>query len=144
MRALLLLICALASSNGHKPAFQTALTSENVCRGKICKFKMVIRQEMSMTEKRNFGTGKTPISRPGETFLLDIGPEGDLIRRLGHYYAEDQEKYGNMSGKMVPVSENTITADGLRRPLVTINGVFPGPTFEVMEGAEVINNHSSS
>jgi FtsP/CotA-like multicopper oxidase with cupredoxin domain len=39
-------------------------------------------------------------------------------------------------GTYVDASE-VITADGYRRDVITINGQFPGPTIEVMEGAQV-------
>ncbi len=39
-------------------------------------------------------------------------------------------------GKVVP-GDDVITADGFIRDLITINGQFPGPTLEVLEGAEV-------
>jgi len=53
-----------------------------------------------------------------------------------------QDKYslsqGDMDGPIVPVNE-TITADGVQRNVILVNDQFPGPTLEVMEGAQV--NH---
>ena len=91
-----------------------------------------------MTEKTNFGTGRVSATKAGETFLLDIAhDEGTVFRKLGNYYATQADVYSDLNMTKVQMSENAITADGTRRKLVTINGVFPGPTFEVMEGAEV-------
>jgi len=97
---------------------------------------MFIRDEFSMTEKI-YGEGRSHITDVGETFLVDIeqGEEGYLKRKLGNYYNEPT--YSDMNNSRVEVSENVITADGVRRKLITINGVFPGPTLEVMEGAEI-------
>ena len=33
--------------------------------------------------------------------------------------------------------DDVITVDGFQRFVITINGMFPGPTVEVLEGAEV-------
>jgi hypothetical protein len=33
--------------------------------------------------------------------------------------------------------DDVITADGFVRSVITINGMFPGPTLEVMEGVQV-------
>ena len=138
MLALFVFFLIITCTNGHQPVFQAPLNNKNICTVKNCKFEMVIRNEMSMTEKTNFGTGRVSATKAGETFLLDIAQdEGTVLRKLGNYYATQADVYSDLNMTKVQMSENAITADGTRRKLVTINGVFPGPTFEVMEGAEV-------
>ena len=44
-----------------------------------------------------------------------------------------------MDGSIVSVEE-AITADGVQRNVIVVNDQFPGPTLEVMEGAQVNND----
>ena len=87
---------------------------------------------MSMTEK--IEPGRSPVTKEGETFLVELD-NGQLHRKLGSYY--NKPLYADMNGTEIGATDSVITADGSRRKLVTINGVFPGPTLEVMEDAEV-------
>merc|ERR1719443_979031 len=87
-----------------------------------------------MTEKI-YGQGRNPITKTGETFMVDISQEGHLLRNLGNFY--NKPRYADMNRTRIQATDNVITANGLRRKIITINGVFPGPTLEVMEGAEV-------
>lgn len=119
---------------GHQPAFQTPLSTEKICRDDICKFHLSVRDEMSMTEKI-FGQGRSPVTKVGETFLVELDEDGKLHRGLGSYY--NKPLYADMNGTDIEATDNVITTNGLRRKIITINGVFPGPTLEVMEGAEV-------
>ena len=121
----------------HQPAYQNSL--EDVCNEKICKFHLSIREEMSMTEK--YQPGRSLVTTAGETMRLDFdkeSKEGYLIRKLGHYF--NKPSYSDLNGTRVQLSNNVITADGFRRKLITINGVFPGPTLQVKEGVEVCNS----
>ncbi|CAH1271167.1 KLHL24 [Branchiostoma lanceolatum] len=43
----------------------------------------------------------------------------------------------NVNGTLVPMDE-VITTDGVKRNVITVNGMFPGPTIEVVEGAQVV------
>ena len=75
------------------------------------------------------------IWQSGETFLLEL-KNGSLVQKLGTFY--QQKTYKDLENMNIQnVTDNVITADGVQRPLITINGVFPGPTLEVMEGSEV-------
>ena len=134
---LLLMLSLTISCHGHQPAYQTPLGGEKICKDQICKFQLTFRDELSMTEKI-VGQGRNPVTRSGETFLVAIeeGEEGFLQRKLGNYYNEPT--YADLNNSRIQVSENVITADGVRRKLISINGVFPGPTLEVMEGVEVL------
>ena len=113
------------------PAFQKKLDSENVCKEKICKFHLTLRDEMSMARKVKEGR----IWKSGETFFLEL-KNGSLVQNLGTFY--QQKIYKDLENMNIEnVTDNVITADGVQRPIITINGVFPGPTLEVMEGREV-------
>ena len=113
------------------PAFQQKLDSENVCKEKICKFHLTLRDEMSMAKK----VMKGRIWKSGETFSLEL-KNGSLVQKLGTFY--QQHIYKDLENmKIENVTDNVITADGVQRPIITINGVFPGPTLEVIEGSEV-------
>ena len=75
------------------------------------------------------------IWQSGETFLLEL-KNGSLVQKLGTFY--QQKTYKDLENMNIQnVTDNVITADGVQRPLITINGVFPGPTLEVIEGSEV-------
>ena len=113
------------------PAFQQKLDSGNVCKEKICKFHLTLRDEMSMARKVMEGR----IWKSGETFSLEL-KNGSLVQKLGTFY--QQKIYKDLENVNIEnVTDNVITADGVQRPIITINGVFPGPTLEVMEGSEV-------
>jgi hypothetical protein len=114
------------------PVFQQELKSGNVCTEKICKFHLTLRDEISMTRKVRPGR----IWKSGETFLLEL-QNGSLLQKLGTFY--EQETYHDLAKEIVNITDDVITADGVRRPIITINDVFPGPTLEVMEGSEVRN-----
>ena len=78
---------------------------------------------------------KGRIWKSGETFSLEL-KNGSLVQKLGTFY--QQHIYKDLENmKIENVTDNVITADGVQRPIITINGVFPGPTLEVMEGSEV-------
>ena len=71
----------------------------------------------------------------GETYLLEM-QNGKVIQKLGTYY--QQPIYRDLENvEITNITDDVITADGVRRSLVTINDGFPGPTLEVMEGSEV-------
>ncbi len=46
------------------------------------------------------------------------------------------KEYDDMIGQFVDPSD-VITADGVRRDILTVNGQFPGPNIEVLQGGEV-------
>ncbi|XP_065052890.1 uncharacterized protein LOC135682090 [Rhopilema esculentum] len=133
---LLLLLLCIRLGKCNQQAFQKASSSGEICKENICKFVLTLREELSMT--RTIRPGR--IWTSGETFLLQL-ENGRLIQRLGTFY--QQKVYNDYDGLVVNATTDTITADGVRRSLITINGQFPGPMLEVMEGSEVeviVNN----
>ncbi|XP_066263245.1 uncharacterized protein [Branchiostoma lanceolatum] len=69
------------------------------------------------------------IRSDGEVNGVEILTNGSL--QVKNRYVSD------IDGTIVPVEE-TITADGVLRNVILVNDQFPGPTLEVMEGAQVI------
>ena len=130
MKLILIYLLFLPFSCCRQPAFQKLLNKNEICREKICKFRLTLRDEMSMTRRVRPGR----IWTPGETFLLDL-KDGKLVQKLGTFY--QQNTYRDMGNVEVNVTDEVLTADGVQRALITINDVFPGPTLEVMEGSEV-------
>ncbi|XP_035661520.1 L-ascorbate oxidase-like [Branchiostoma floridae] len=100
-------------------AYVSMATAE-MCTDDVCEFTLVVRQARTMTY-----TGSD-----GKVNGIEILKNGSL-----------QDKYslsqGDMDGPIVPVEE-TITADGVQRNVILVNDQFPGPTLEVMEGAQVV------
>eukprot|EP00794_Sanderia_malayensis_P013688 gene13688-15114_t len=115
--------------SSSSPAHAWSLDGE-ICRTKMCRFELVVQEELSMTTK--YTPGK--ILSGGETLLLEL-KNGKLVKKLGTFY--QQATFADEEGQVVNVSRDVITADGFRRSLITINGQFPGPTLQVMSNAEV-------
>ena len=125
----LLLLC-ICLGKCNQQALQKASSNGEICKKNICKFVLTLREELSMTRKVRPGR----IWKSGETFLLQL-ENGRLTQRLGTFY--QQKIYNDYDGLVVNATADTITADGVRRSLITINDQFPGPMLEVMEGSEV-------
>ncbi len=53
------------------------------------------------------------------------------------HFKEDYPNYDVIGSDVSP--DDVITADVYGRNVITINGVFPGPNIEVMEGSQVRN-----
>ncbi|KAI8496477.1 hypothetical protein Bbelb_257760 [Branchiostoma belcheri] len=89
------------------------------CADDVCEFTLVVRYARTMMHTGSDGT----VTR------VEILTNGSLL-------AID-ERAGDKEGSIVPVNE-TITADGVQRNVILVNDQFPGPTLEVMEGAQVV------
>ena len=70
-------------------------------------------------------------STHNETFNVHEKNGGLEIKDAGYW-----ELTPGMKGRRIS-NEDVITADGVQRNIITINGMFPGPTMEVMQGAQV-------
>ena len=52
-----------------------------------------------------------------------------------------QKEWEDAVGRYVnDLTPDVITADGIKRNVIVINGQFPGPTLEVAEGSQVRRN----
>lgn len=88
-----------------------------ICRDTVCEYTFDIRHRRTMT--LNNGVVNT--------FNLMLNGS-DVV------FEPDKQL------RPLPTELNVnqvITADGVRRNVITVNGMFPGPTIEVVEGAEV-------
>ena len=65
--------------------------------------------------------------------LFDVEADGPDIRIISTPWVPP----GNPNVGMIVDPAEVITADGIPRNIITINGQFPGPTLEVMEHAQV-------
>ena len=96
--------------------------TSHICTKRICSYDFVIERKQTMTynhENRvtfNVGLNKTNLQLVESRLNL-----------------KDNEP---LIGQFVDPND-VITADGYPRDVITINGQFPGPTLEVLEGAEV-------
>ena len=98
-----------------------------ICYSRVCKFDLVISGQESHVYRPADFVG------PG-TFDVDI--DGQDLRVVNSSF-RPTEIWPNVIGQVVPNPLDVITLDGVKRIIITINGQFPGPTLEVVEGAEV-------
>ncbi|XP_048588242.1 laccase-4 isoform X2 [Nematostella vectensis] len=102
------------------------LTCAKVCYKPVCEFRLVIRTARSMLHTVKLQDGSHV------SYTVGLRPNGSLYLIPSTFTREVP------SGYEVPVEE-VHTADGTKpRTIFTINDKFPGPTLEVMEGAEVV------
>ncbi|CAH1243344.1 Hypp7073 [Branchiostoma lanceolatum] len=99
------------------------------CVESVCNFHLVIRRTKTMTHTRNVN-GR----RDTNSVLLRDDGRLELFSSLGNPAHPGKE---NVNGTLVPMEE-VITTDGVQRNVITVNDMFPGPTVEVMEGAQVV------
>ena len=89
-----------------------------LCQGPICEYTFVIRHSRTMTYRRDYN-------------VYNVGMEGkDLVLLNSSYHIAPTE------GRVVTPAD-VHTADGVPRNIIVINGEFPGPAIEVMEGTQV-------
>ncbi len=128
-RIALLLAIGLSCVSAFPPKATTkALGAGDICQEKVCEFKLVVREELSMTNKI-----KGKFLREGETMLVEM-KNGKLMQKRGIFY---YPLYDEKIEHEINATDDTITTDGVKRSVITVNGLFPGPTLQVMEGSEV-------
>ncbi|CAH1249449.1 Hypp8609 [Branchiostoma lanceolatum] len=98
-----------------------SMATAEMCTDDVCEFTLIVRRARTMTH-----TGSD-----GKVNGVEILRNGSLQVKVHVGWAEDTD------GPIVPVEE-TITADGVQRNVILVNDQFPGPTLEVMEGAQVV------
>ncbi|CAH1248817.1 Hypp8435 [Branchiostoma lanceolatum] len=90
------------------------------CTDDVCEFTLVVRYGRTMTHTDGKSDDReVKILTNGSLQVTNSIPGADAPI------------------KIVPVEE-TITADGVQRNVILVNDQFPGPTLEVMEGAQVV------
>ncbi|XP_078590744.1 uncharacterized protein LOC144870452 isoform X1 [Branchiostoma floridae x Branchiostoma japonicum] len=99
------------------------------CTDSVCHFSLVIRRTKTMTHTRNLNGRR-------DTNSVKLRDDGrlELFSPLGNPAHPGKE---NVNGTLVPMEE-VITTDGVQRNVITVNDMFPGPTIEVVEGAQVV------
>ncbi|CAH1274669.1 Hypp5360 [Branchiostoma lanceolatum] len=90
-----------------------------MCTDAVCEFTLVVRYAWTMTH-----TGSN-----GKVNGVKILTNGSLQVK--------NSVFPDVDGPIVPMEE-VITADGVQRNVIVVNEQFPGPTLEVMEGAQVV------
>ncbi|XP_066272659.1 uncharacterized protein [Branchiostoma lanceolatum] len=98
-----------------------SMATAEMCTDDVCEFTLVVRRAKTMTH-----TGSDD-----KVNGIEILRNGSLQVKVHVGWAKDTD------GPIVPVEE-TITADGVQRNVIVVNDQFPGPTLEVMEGAQVV------
>jgi Multicopper oxidase len=84
-----------------------------ICTSSVCRFELDITLYNTMTYRDEY-----LIPRP--------------------VYLNGTQIQANVAGEIRNLSSNdVILADGFTRDVILINGQFPGPTIEVMEGSQV-------
>ncbi|KAK2174469.1 hypothetical protein NP493_799g00035 [Ridgeia piscesae] len=92
-----------------------AVVMADICRDPVCEFTFVIRRTSSMTYRGSSGT------------LYNVALNGTRLQQ------DDDAAVGYFINP-----SDVITLDGFTRDLIVVNDIFPGPTIEVMEGAQVV------
>ena len=118
----LLLTLALALSLSPSPP--SFLTTATICTDTTCHFDLEIRQRRSMTYTTSDGVTFNVAWNATERRLQIV--ENDFHKKVDH----------DVIGSFVD-ADDVITTDGYAKTVYVINGEFPGPTLEVMEGALV-------
>ncbi|XP_078702336.1 uncharacterized protein LOC144928144 [Branchiostoma floridae x Branchiostoma belcheri] len=98
-----------------------SMATAELCADDVCEFTLVVRRARTMTHTGSDGTVNG----------VKILRNGSVQVKVHVGWAVDTD------GPIVPVEE-TITADGVQRNVILVNDQFPGPTLEVMEGAQVV------
>ena len=97
-----------------------------ICTDTVCKYEFVLRHHKTMTY--------TTLDSNGQPATYDVGLSGSNLVTISNLFRSSQDP--NVGLAVSP--DDVITADGFSpRYIVTINDQFPGPTIEVMQGAQV-------
>ena len=97
-----------------------------LCRNDTCTFTLDVRWARTLTY-RDTGAGA------GGRRAYNVLHHQDHLMAVSDTVGLEK---GDLIGQRVNASD-VITVDGTIRNIITINGQFPGPAIEVMEGATV-------
>ena len=100
-----------------------AVATAEICDKKICSYEFVIRRVRSMTYQAENSEVYSTIWN---------GTHLEVVMNRFRKFEADMA----VIGKAVKMEE-VITLDGFVRNVIVVNGKFPGPTIEVMEGSQV-------
>ncbi|XP_071958372.1 uncharacterized protein [Antedon mediterranea] len=99
----------------------TRAASSDVCLHDVCHFHLNVRHHRTMTY-----TGSD-----GKSVPVSLEENGDMRLTTTWSYS------GNATNGSVVTPDEVITGDGVVRRIIVVNGEFPGPTLEVLEGTKV-------
>lgn len=103
----------------------------DVCSKPVCEFDFVITRKQTMTY----------VHRPGgRTFNVALNGSSLVVVTNG---LRSQDSNPDVIGMTVD-PRHVITADGFPRDVIVVNGQFPGPTIEVLEGSQIVVRVSNS
>ena len=95
-----------------------------VCRQPPCEYNFEIRHDRTMLYR--------PKDKPGKAYKVELnGTRLQVVESAFHKQPND------VLGMVVDDVDEVITADGVTRDILTINGQLPGPVIEVEEGLQV-------
>ena len=98
----------------------------DICTSNECSYEFTVRRVMSMTHRP-----------PGSSQLYNvILNDTVLLHTENSFNPKDKSPHADVVGTSVD-PDDVITLDGNPRNVIVINDQFPGPTIEVMEGAQV-------
>ena len=107
------------------------------CFDDECEFELVLRHKYTMScmaselDPQHAHHGSWfPVTTSGtpENAQINVG-------KSTFYPEEKAEMLADLDLKFTP--ENCIFGDGIKTSIISINGHFPGPAIEVMQGAKV-------
>ena len=90
-----------------------------------CEYNFLIRRVMSMT----YTTDSKKV--------YNVASKGDKLEVIATRFKPADESPHDAIVGMEVSPEKVITLDGTPKNVIVINDQFPGPTIEVMEGAQV-------
>ncbi|CAH1252822.1 Hypp1020 [Branchiostoma lanceolatum] len=97
-----------------------------ICGDAVCSYRFVVRRARTMTHTRT-------VQGWEQNNQVSITNDGHL--ELFTTLTLDSNR-DDVNGTRVS-ADDVITADGVQRNVILVNGQFPGPAIEVMEGAQV-------
>ncbi len=97
------------------------LTKADICTSKICEYHFDVERWQTMVYSTNNAAYNVELN----------GTDLQIVESSYH-----PKEYDGMIGQFID-SSDVITGDGLRRDIITVNGQFPGPDIEVLQGCEV-------
>ena len=98
----------------------------DICSDTVCKYDFILRRHKTMTY--------TTSDSNGQNATYDVSLSGSNLVTVSNLFRLSRDQNVGLSLS----SDDVITADGYSpRYVITINDQFPGPTIEVMQGAQV-------
>ena len=99
---------------------------DDICTSNECSYEFTVRRVMSLTHRP-----------PGSSQLYNVILNDTVLQHTENSFTpKDKSPYDGVVGTPVD-PDDVITLDGNPRNVIVINDQFPGPTIEVMEGAQV-------